>query len=181
MLNKVSYEASDVTPQGFGKKRFETELHVLKEVSAQGIRATVIRLPPTVHGKGDQAFVPLLINAAKEKQVSYYINNVKNTWPAVHRKDAAILFRLVAENGIAGTAYHGISEEGVEVKKIAEVIGEKLLVPVEGFPAEKVSEELGFIGGIVTLHTYASSEKTQKDLGWTPKEVELLQDIKENY
>lgn len=180
-IGETSYETSTLTPQGFGKKRFETEEHVLKDIPAKGIRATVIRLPPTVHGEGDKAFVPFLVNSAKEKGISYYIDEGKNTWPAVHRKDAAVLYRLVAENGVSGTAYHGHNEYGIEVKKIAEAIGEKLNVPVKSLPAEKAFEELGFIGGVVTLHTYASSEKTQKELGWKPKELGLLEDIKENY
>jgi hypothetical protein len=41
----------------------------------------------------------------------------------VHRLYAAHLYRLVPEKGFAGARYHGIAEEGVPFRQIAEVIG----------------------------------------------------------
>lgn len=136
----TEYDRPQVVPGAFGEKRFKTELSILDVAAKKGIRATVIRLP-VVHGINDGAFIPQLINITKAKGVSYFMEEGKNYWPAVHKKDTAALYRLVAEKGVAGTVYHATAEEGIATREIAETIGRKLNIPVKSISNEKAQEE----------------------------------------
>jgi len=138
---------------------------------------SVVRLPPTVHGDGDHGFVPLLINMAREKGVSAYRGNGLNRWPAVHRLDAAHLFRLALEQAPAGSRFHGVAEEGVVFRDIAEVIGRHLNIPVVSKSSEEATNHFGWFAHFATLDSPASSKRTQEQLGWQPKQPSLLTDL----
>jgi nucleoside-diphosphate-sugar epimerase len=146
-----------------------------------GVRSMSIRLAPTVHGKGDHGFVPQMVNIAREKGMAVYVGDGTNRWTAVHRLDAATLYRLALEKGKAGAIYHGVAEEGVAIKDIAAVIGKRLNVPFVSKTAEEAQALLGFIGMIMSLDIPASSVKTQQELGWKPKGAALLADLEEHY
>jgi nucleoside-diphosphate-sugar epimerase len=146
-------------------------------MSSRGVRASVVRLPPSVHGDGDHGFVPALINVAREKGVSAYIGDGLNRWPAVHRLDAAHLYRLVLEKGSAGDRFHGVADEGVPVREIADVIGRRLNLPVVSKSPEEVSDHFGWIGNFFGMDSPASSAQTQQQLGWRPTQPGLLSDI----
>jgi len=146
-------------------------------LAARGVRTSVLRLPPSVHGTGDHGFVPRLISIAREKAVSAFIGDGLNRWPAVHRFDAAHLYRLVLEKSAAGVRYHGVADEGVSTRKIAEAIGHGLNVPVVSKSSEEAADHFGWIAHFFGVDAPASSAQTQKQLGWRPVQPGLIADL----
>jgi nucleoside-diphosphate-sugar epimerase len=147
------------------------------DLAHAGVNASSVRLAPSVHDAGDHGFVPMIINIAREKGVSAYVEAGANRWPGVHRLDAGSLYRLAIEKGAKGANWHGVADEGVPTRRIAEVIGRRLGVPVKSIPRAEAMAHFGFLGGFFQGDIPASSTKTQKELGWTPTHRGLLADI----
>ncbi|MDX2540304.1 SDR family oxidoreductase [Streptomyces sp. WI04-05B] len=152
----------------------ETAMMALAE---RGVRTSVVRLPPSVHGEGDHGFVPRLVDIARDKGVSGYPGDGANRWAAAHRFDVARLFRLALESAPAGTRLHAVAEEGVPVREIAEAIGRGLGVPVRSVPGEEVQDHFGWLGNFFALDLPASSAVTREGLGWRPEGVGLSADL----
>src|ERR1700681_4447488 len=146
-------------------------------LAARGVRASVLRLPPSVHGNGDHGFVPRLIGIARENGVSAFIGDGLNRWPAVHRLDAAHLYRLVLEKGRSGTTYHGVADEGVPTREIAEAIGRGLNVPVVSKSREEADDHFGWIARFFGVDGPASSALTQNQLEWRPVQPGIIADL----
>ncbi|HEX7199412.1 MAG TPA: SDR family oxidoreductase, partial [Dongiaceae bacterium] len=147
----------------------------------RGVRPAVVRFPPTVHGLGDHGFISMLIDIARNKGVSGYPGDGSNRWPAVHRLDAAHLFRLAAESAPAGARLHAVGEEGIAVREIAEVIGRRLDLPVVAIPPEDLAGHFGFLGAFFALDCPASSSLTQQMLGWHPAQPGLIADLEQGH
>jgi nucleoside-diphosphate-sugar epimerase len=149
--------------------------------AAQGVRAAVLRLPPSVHGVGDHGFVPMLINIARQKGVAGYIGEGFNHWPAVHRLDAARLYRLAIEKAPVGSILHGVGDQGVPTKEIAAVIGKHLNLPIVSIPAAEAGAHFGFLGGFFAIDCPASSAITQELLEWSPVQPGLIEDLDQDH
>jgi len=143
---------------------------------ASGVKVSVVRLPPSVHGEGDHGFVSNLIGIARAKGASAFIGEGNNFWPAVHRLDAAHLFRLVLEKGSSGV-YHAVAEEGVPFREIANVIGRRLNIPVVSKTLEEANNHFTWFTHFAMMDISASSHLTQKQLGWHPTQPGLMEDL----
>jgi nucleoside-diphosphate-sugar epimerase len=150
-------------------------------LAARRVRVSVLRLPPSVHGEGDHGFVPRLIAIAREKGVSAYPGDGRNRWPAVHRLDAANLFRLALEAAPAGAVLHGVADEGVPVRDIADVVARHLELPVTSISYDEAAGHFGWLGPFFALDVPASSMLTQRQLGWRPTHQGLLADLEQGH
>ena len=148
-----------------------------RAIADRGVRISVVRLAPSVHGDGDHGFVPILIGIARQKQTSAYVGQGFNRWPAVHRLDAARLFRLALEKAADATYYHGVAEEGIEFREIAQVIGRRLSLPVVSVSETDKTNHFGWFTHFAELDIPASSEQTRRALGWHPTQAGLLADL----
>jgi nucleoside-diphosphate-sugar epimerase len=146
-------------------------------LASRGVRSSVVRLPPTVHGDGDNGFMAALVGMTRGRGISGYLGDGSNRWPAVHRFDAANLFRLALEQAPAGSVLHAVADEGVPIREIAEVIGRHLDVPVASIPAGEAAAQFGFLAGFLGLDSPASSTLTRELLGWHPTHPGLIEDL----
>jgi nucleoside-diphosphate-sugar epimerase len=146
-------------------------------LASRGVRSSVLRFPPTVHGDGDHGFMASIVGIARTTGVSGYVGDGANRWPAVHRFDAAHLCRLAVENAPAGSTLHAVADQGVPVRDIAEVIGRHLSLPVVSIPAEDAGEHFTWLGGFIGLDSPASSARTRELLGWEPTHPGLIEDL----
>jgi nucleoside-diphosphate-sugar epimerase len=152
-----------------------------KAFATRGVRSSIVRPGASVHGEGDHGFVPVLIGIARDKGASAYIGDGSNRWPAVHRLDAAHLYRLALENGSAGSVFHAIGDEGVPTREIAEIIGRHLDLPAVSIAAEDASDHFGWMGVFFSLDAPASSALTQERLGWRPTHIGLVEDLEQGH
>ena len=149
--------------------------------AGRGVRSAALRLPPTVHGEGDHGFVPALIGIARAKGLAAYVGDGTNRWSAVHRLDAARLFRLALESAPAGTRLNAIGDEGVPFRDIAGVIGKHLDLPVAGLSPQEATAHFGLFALFASMDVPASSAQTQQRFGWQPTHPGLIADLDEGH
>ncbi|MBS1701707.1 MAG: SDR family oxidoreductase [Armatimonadetes bacterium] len=143
----------------------------------RGVRAMAIRLPQ-VHDREKQGLITFLIEVAKQKGESAYMEGMDVRWAAAHRFDAARLYLLALEKGVAGGRYHAVAEEGVPLREIAEIVGQRLGIPVVAKKPEEAPAHFGFLGHFMGLNLRGSSELTRARLGWSPTGPDLLDDLR---
>lgn len=151
------------------------------QVAAHGVVASAVRLPPSVHGLGDHGFVARLVALAREKGVSAYIGSGQNHWAAVHRRDAARVYRLALEHGVQAGPFHAVQDQGICLREIAEAIGRGLGVPVVSVSQQEAAAHFGWFATFAGIDVVASSTRTRELLGWQPTECTLLDDLAQGH
>jgi nucleoside-diphosphate-sugar epimerase len=170
----VTEETRPLSPSPNPRAASEEAARALME---RGARVSIVRLPPSVHGDGDHGFVPILIKIAREKKASAFIGVGANRWPAVHRLDAARVYKLALDEAAHGACYHAVAEEGVAYREIAEVIGRRLNVPVVAKSPEEAAAHFTWFAHFAALNVVACSEQTRAKLGWRPTRPGLIADL----
>jgi nucleoside-diphosphate-sugar epimerase len=173
---RIGTENDAPDPQAKAQHRVPSEQLTLA-LAARGVRAMVMRLPPSVHGEGDYGFVPRLIDIARSQGTAAYIGDGDNRWPAVHRFDAARLYRLALEHGAAGARYHAVGDEGIATREIATAIGKGLQLPVVSISEEEAAAHFGFLARFFGTDCPTSSAQTRAQLGWQPEYPGLIEDL----
>jgi nucleoside-diphosphate-sugar epimerase len=177
---RLATEDDSPDSRSAGAHRVPSEQTALA-LAERGVRSAVVRLSPSVHGEGDHGFVPRLIDIARGQGVSAYIGDGRNRWPAVHRLDAARLFRLALEAAPAGSVLHAVGEEGVPTRDIADVVGRHLELPVISLTREQAGEHFGFLAAFFGADVPASSALTRARLGWSPTHPGLIADLEQGH
>ncbi|MBJ9698696.1 SDR family oxidoreductase [Burkholderia cenocepacia] len=173
---RPALEIDAADPRAVGGLRAQSENAAL-DLVASGVRATVVRLPPSVHDETRLGLVTRLIEIARKKRISAYPGDGNNRWAAVHRLDASLLFRLALERGEAGARYHAVAEESIPFRDIAEAIGRHLDIRVAPLSTEDAARHFGWLAPFAGADNPVSSQATRKQLGWEPRHAQLMTDL----
>jgi nucleoside-diphosphate-sugar epimerase len=176
MTERDGHDAEGRDAMGEGPRTRWATSELVLSMASGGVRSSIVRLPPTNHGEGDNGFMATLVGIARQKGVSGYLGDGASRWPAVHRLDSARLFRLAVEKAPAGSTLHAVADEGVPIRDIAAVLGRHLDVPVVSVPREEAGH-FGFLAGFIGLDSPASSALTRELLGWEPTQPGLIEDL----
>ena len=182
-MGRVATEHDDppVPPNASGPHARRLTAQFTLGLANRGVRSSVMRLPPTVHGQGDNGFMAFLTAIARDKGTAGYAGDGENRWPAAHRLDVARLFRLALEKAPPGSVLHAVADEGVATRDIAEVMGRHLALPVSSIAPENVAAHFGWLGAFFALDSPASSAITRELLGWLPAQPGLIEDLDQGH
>jgi nucleoside-diphosphate-sugar epimerase len=161
-------------------RRAATALLTLS-LAGTGVRSSVLRFPPTVHGDGDHGFVATLVGIARQRGVAGYVGDGTNRWPAVHRSDAARLARLAVEAAPAGSVLHAVGDEGVAFRLMAEAMARHLDIPTASMSPDDAVEQFAHLGHFVSMDSPATAAMTRELLGWEPTGPSLLEDLEQDH
>ncbi|RLJ73836.1 SDR family oxidoreductase [Pedobacter alluvionis] len=178
IVNPGMLATEDMLPNYNGANPRLASEKAVDALASQNIRVSVVRLSPSVHGEGDHhGFVPMMIDIARKTGSSGYIGGGENQWTGVHRLDAAKLYRLALEQATPGARFHGVAEESITLKTIAESIGEQLGLPVVSISKNEAAAHFGWFEHFVSIDGPASGRLTRERLNWEPEYASLLQDL----
>jgi len=180
ILGAVQVETDRPDPATAWSPRILTE-HTLLGFADRGIRSSSVRLSPSVHGEGDHGFMAVLVDIDRAKGSAGYVGDGINRWPAVHRLDAAQLFRIALEDAPPGSVLHAVGDEGVRLRDIAEVIGRHLNLPLASIDPADAVDHFDWLGRFLGLDSPATSAITEEQFGWKPTHPTLLEDFEAGY
>ena len=180
LVNPGNLATEDMIPDHHGQNIPRRSEEASDAIADLGVCTSVIRLSPSVHGNGDHGFVPMLIDIARQKGVSAYIGDGQNRWTGVHRYDTGSLYRLALEKGTPKARFHGVAEESIPFKDIAESIGKHLKLPVVSLSKEEAVAHFGWFSNFAGIDCPASSRITREKLGWEPTGITLLADMEQS-
>lgn len=166
----------DVFDVGNFNPRIASELAGQEQLEA-GVNVGIVRLPQ-VHNTAKQGFISLYIEMARKKGVVAYIDQGTNRWAAGHVSDVAKLYVLALGRAEPGARYHGVAEEGVTARDIAETVAIGLELPAVSLPKEEAEAHFGWFAMFAAAELTASSALTRQKLGWLPTGPSLLDDLK---
>jgi nucleoside-diphosphate-sugar epimerase len=168
----------DVVPGG---PRVDSENHVIA-LAERGVRSSVVRLAPMVHSDLDRhGFTPALISFAREHGVAAYVGEGANRWPAADTRDIGVLYRLALENAPAGTRLHGVADEGIPFRTVAETIGARLGLAAKSVTPQEAPQYLGYLGAFAQLDGAVSNARTRRLLGWEPTRAGWVEDVRSGH
>lgn len=173
---RVGTESDAADPAAPAAARAPSERAALA-LAKQGVRTSVVRLAPCVHERVKRGFAGALVDAAQRSGFAGYLGDGSQRWPALHRQDAATLYRLAVEQAPAGTVLHGVGEHGVQLRAIAEFVAARLGVPARQVPADQAGEYFGWLAVLAGIDAPASSTATRSLLSWEPSHPGLLDDL----
>ncbi len=178
-------DGHDVDPaaaaSGGGPQTRQATAEFVLSLASRGVRSSIVRLPPTNHGDGDNGFLAAIVGIARDKGGSGYIGDGSNRWPAVHRLDSAHLFCLALEKATPGSTLHAVADEGVPIRDIAEVIGRQLSLPVVAVVPDEAVAHFAWLADLLALDSPASSALTRELLGWQPAHAGLIDDLEQGH
>jgi nucleoside-diphosphate-sugar epimerase len=179
IIGAVRVETDRPDPSTSWSPRLGTEHNLIEWGSTRGIRTAAVRLAPTVHGEGDHGFMAAMVGFDRQAGTAGYVGETR--WPAVHRLDAAHLFRVLLEDAPAGTIGHAIGEEGVVIRDVAEVVARKLSIPAADLTPDEATAQFTWLGQFLGIDWTASSAITQEKFNWKPTHPTLLEDFEAGY
>jgi nucleoside-diphosphate-sugar epimerase len=159
-----------------GGPRIDAENTVIA-LAEQGVRSSVVRLPPTVHSLGRYGFISGLIAIARATGVAGYLGDGNNRWPSADTRDVGRLYRLALESASAGSRLHAVAEEGITLRDTAATIGRRLGLPVAPVAAENAAQHFSYLRGFIGLDNPTSSQFTRDTVGWTPARPGVIADL----
>ena len=171
----------DVAALGAGPLTRLATAEITLSLATSGVRSSIVRLAPTCHGDGDNGFMATLVAIARDRGVSGYIGDGSNRWPAVHRLDAAPLFRLALERAPAGSTLHAVAEQGLPIRDVAGLIGRHLDLPVVSISPEDADGHFTWLANFLAADSPASSALTRDLLGWEPTHPGLIDDLDQGH
>jgi nucleoside-diphosphate-sugar epimerase len=157
--------------------RLVTETMIRQSGTSGRVRTMVVR-PPMIWGDGGCGHLRMMYADAGRSGDVAYLGAGLNLYSNVHVDDLAEVYRLALEKGTAGALYHAVAGE-LNNRTLAEAVARDV---------GKKARSVDFIEGIrrwgkfetligMATCSRSRSPRTRRELGWTPRHLDLLTDV----